>query len=59
MISIGSAQKIRMKYSKVIEKERVFNFLHGLNSDLDEVKGRLSGIKPFPSIRKAFAKVRR
>jgi len=43
-----------VKYSKMIEKERVFDFLHGLNSefDLDEVKGRLLGTKLFPSIRR-------
>ena len=34
------------KYEKMIEKERVFDFLHGLNSDLDEVRGRLLGTKP-------------
>jgi len=48
-----------VKYSKTIKKERVFDFLHGLNSDLDEVRGRLLETKPFPSIKEAFAKVRR
>jgi len=38
---------------------RVFDFLHGLNPDLDEVMGRLLGTKPFPSIREVFAEVRR
>ena len=42
----------------MIEKERVFDFLHGLNSNLDEVRGKLLGTKPFPSMREAFAKVR-
>ena len=47
------------EYEKMIENERVFDFLHGLNSDLDEVRGILLGTKPFPSIKEAFAKVRR
>ena len=47
------------KYEKMIEKERVFDFLHGLNADLDEVRGRLLGTKPFPSIREVFVEVMR
>ena len=43
----------------MVEKERVFNFLHGLNSNMDEVRGRLLGTKPFPSIRETFTEVRR
>ena len=26
-----------IKYNKMVEKDRIFDFLHGLNSDLDEV----------------------
>lgn len=37
----------------------MFDFLHGLNSELDEVRGRLLGMKPFPTIREVFAEVRR
>ena len=47
------------KYDKIVEKEREFDFLHGLNSNFDEVRGRLLETKPFPSIREVFAKVRR
>ena len=47
-----------VKYSKMVEKERVFDFLHGLNSNLDEIRGRMLGTKPFPSIREAFVEVR-
>jgi len=43
----------------MIEKERVFDFLHNLNSDLDKFRGKLLETKPFPSIREVFAKVRR
>ena len=46
------------KYTKMLEKERVFDFLHDLNKDLDEVCDRLLGTAPFPSIREAFAKIR-
>jgi len=46
------------KYEKMVEKERVFNFFHSLNADLDEVRGSLLGTKPFPSIREAIVEVR-
>lgn len=29
----------RIKYNNMLEKEQVFDFLQGLNSDLDEVCG--------------------
>ncbi|PON98873.1 LOW QUALITY PROTEIN: hypothetical protein TorRG33x02_054880 [Trema orientale] len=47
------------KYKQMMEKERVFDFLHGLNKELDEVRGRVLWFKPFPEIREAFAEVRR
>lgn len=46
-------------YQKMLDRERLFDFLHGLNRDLDEVRGRLLGKNPLPSIREAFAEVRR
>ena len=48
-----------VKYNKMVEKKWMFDFLHGLISDLDGVRERFLGSKPFPSIREAFAKVRR
>lgn len=45
-------------FKKVIEQKRTFKFLLGLNKDLDEVRGRLMGVKPFPSTREAFSAVR-
>ena len=39
-----------LTYGKMLEKERIFYFLQGLNSDLDEVRGRLLGVKPLPSL---------
>lgn len=41
----------------MLEKEQVRDFLHSLNSDLDEVRGRLLGLKRLPTISKAFAEV--
>ncbi|XP_024026809.1 uncharacterized protein LOC112093143 [Morus notabilis] len=46
-------------YKKIIEKERVFKFLLGLDKSLDEVRGRILGTKPLPSIQEAFSEVRR
>ena len=46
-------------YRKIVEQKRTFRFLLGLNKDLDEVRGRIMGIKPLPTIREAFAEVRR
>ena len=47
------------KNKKMMDKERVFDFLYGLNKDLDEVRGRVLGFKPFPEIKEAFAEVQR
>lgn len=47
------------KYKQMMEKEGAFDFLHGLNKELDKVRGRVLGFKPFPGIREAFAEVRR
>ena len=46
-------------YQKIVEQKRTFKFLLGLNKDFDEVKGRVMGIKPLPSVREAFSEVRR
>ena len=40
------------KYKKIVEKERIFKFLLGLNKNLDAVRGRILGIKPLPSSKK-------
>ena len=44
-------------YRKLVEQKRTIRFLLGLNKDLDEVRGRIMGIKPLPTIREAFAEV--
>lgn len=48
-----------IKARKSLEKERVFDFLAGLNLNLDEVRGRVVARDPFPSPEDAFAEVRR
>ncbi|RVW34501.1 Retrovirus-related Pol polyprotein from transposon RE1 [Vitis vinifera] len=46
-------------YRKIMEQKRLFKFFLGLNRELDDVRGRIMGIKPLPSLREAFSKVRR
>lgn len=45
-------------YNRMLARDRVYDFLAGLNKDLDAVHSRLSGLKPVPSIDEAFAEVR-
>lgn len=40
-------------------RENVFKFLPGLDKSLNEVRGRIMGFKPFPTLREAFSEVRR
>ena len=37
----------------------MFKFLLGLNKNLDEIRGRIMGVKPLPSVREAFSEVHR
>ena len=46
------------QYQRTVEKDRVMEFLAGLNTDLDEVRGRVLGKESLP-ISKAFSEVRR
>ncbi|CAL5404270.1 unnamed protein product [Camellia sinensis] len=46
-------------YKKIVEGKSVFTFLLGLNTNLDEIRGRIMGVKPLPSLREAFSEVRR
>ncbi|CAL5338710.1 unnamed protein product [Camellia sinensis] len=46
-------------FKKRQEKERVFEFLAGLNRELDDVRGRILSRLPLPSTREVFAEVRR
>ncbi|XP_052182681.1 uncharacterized protein LOC127795193 [Diospyros lotus] len=47
------------QYKKIVEKDRVYQFLLGLNKDLDDVRGRILSIKPLPSVKEVFSEVRR
>ncbi|RVX06283.1 Retrovirus-related Pol polyprotein from transposon TNT 1-94 [Vitis vinifera] len=46
-------------YRQIVEQKRLFKFFLGLNRELDDVRGRIKGIKPLPSLREAFSEVRR
>ena len=48
-----------MRFKRRLEDERVFEFLAGLNPELDDVRGRILGRRPLPSTREVFAEVRR
>ena len=48
-----------VRYLKRIEDDRVYEFLAGLNKSLDEVRCRILGRIPLPSIREVFSEVRR
>ncbi|KAE8732721.1 homogentisate phytyltransferase 1 [Hibiscus syriacus] len=50
-----SCAKDRALFHKMVEKERVFEFLVGLNKELDEVRGRILGSEPLPSTREVFS----
>ncbi|KAG8479486.1 hypothetical protein CXB51_029679 [Gossypium anomalum] len=47
------------KFMDHLNKERLYEFLAGLNRDLDEVRGRILGKTTLPTIEEAFAEVRR
>ena len=47
------------QYKELVEKDRIYKFLLGLNKDLDEVRGRILGKKPLPKVREVFSEVRR
>lgn len=53
----GVVLRIVHPFSKQL-KERVFDFLAGLNKELDEVLDRILDRKPLPSTREDFAEVR-
>ena len=48
-----------MKQKKIIEKERVFEFLTSFNNNLDELRGRILGKEPLPVTQEIFANSRR
>ena len=44
-------------HQMMVNKERIYDFLLGLNKDLDEVRGCLLGSKPLPNIEDIFSEV--
>ncbi|KAG5151351.1 hypothetical protein JHK84_027823 [Glycine max] len=46
-------------YQQTVEEGRAFQFLAGLNEELDEVRGRIIGMATLPSLGEIFAEVRR
>ena len=50
---------LHSRSSHVPENERVFEFLAGLNKELDDVRWRILGRDMLPSSREVFAEVRR
>ncbi|CAN1790032.1 Retrovirus-related Pol polyprotein from transposon RE1 [Linum perenne] len=47
------------QYRNVVDTNRIFKFLSGLNVELDDVRGRIVGRNHLPSIGEVFAEVRR
>ena len=46
-------------FKKTVEDNHIFKFLIGLNMEFDEVRGRIIGRQPLPSIGEVFSEVRR
>ena len=47
-----------VRFKKKMENERVFEFLAGLNRELDDVKSKVLSCRPLPSIQEVFFEVR-
>ncbi|KAL6323722.1 hypothetical protein AAG906_002190 [Vitis piasezkii] len=48
-----------LHHKETMEDNRIFKFLAGLNVEFDEVRGRIIGRQPLPSIGEVFSEVRR
>ncbi|XP_062112547.1 uncharacterized protein LOC133823719 [Humulus lupulus] len=46
-------------HKKTVEDNQIYKFLAGLNVEFDEVRGRIIGRPPLPSIAEVFSEVRR
>ena len=64
-LGLDQYQNLRMQCSiaatihqEFIERERVYDFLIGLNVELDQVRVQILGKEPLPSLNEAFAIVR-
>lgn len=45
------------KYNSLIQEERVYVYLNGLDDQLDEIRSDVLQLKPFPMIEEAYAYV--
>lgn len=45
-----SCTEDKKRYKELVEKDRIYKFLLGLNPELDEVRGRILGTKPLPKL---------
>ena len=46
-------------YFKMVESSRIFKFLARLNVEFDEVRGRIIGWQPLPSLGEVFSEMHR
>ncbi|XP_078166075.1 uncharacterized protein LOC144560701 isoform X2 [Carex rostrata] len=46
------------KHNSLVQEERVYNFLDGLDDRLDSIRAEVLRMEPFPSIEEAFARIR-
>lgn len=47
------------KYNSIVQEERVYIFLDGLDDRLDKIRSDVLQLQPFPTIEQAYAHVRR
>jgi len=47
------------KYNSIIQEDRVYTFLDGLDDRLDKIRADVLQLHPFPTIEQAYAHVRR
>ncbi|XP_059649773.1 uncharacterized protein LOC132295500 [Cornus florida] len=47
------------RYDSILQEDRVYTFLDGLDDRLDKIRGDVLEIQPFPTVEQAYAHVRR
>ena len=47
------------RYTAILEEEKVYVFLDGLDDQLDQVKSTVLQMQPFPTIEQAYMCIRR
>ncbi|XP_050229442.1 uncharacterized protein LOC126678591 [Mercurialis annua] len=47
------------KYNSILQEDRVYTFLDGLDDRLDKIRADVLQTKPFPTVEQAYAQVRR